>query len=653
MRLSNRSYWSLLALAALLAFGLRWIAVAEYESGHPLADRPVIDERSYDRWARDIAGGEWLGHEIFFQEPLYPYALGVVYRIAGDDPTAQRHAARVVQVGLGALSVLLAAWLASRLFGRASSLIAAFALAVYRPAIWFATLLLKENLFVPELLVVALLLHWALNSGVVRRTRLAWLALGVAVGVGALLRGNLLVLAPCFVAWPIVRTLAARTSLRNAFASAGLAALGVALALAPVAIRNHAVGGRYVLSTSGAGTNFYGGNNLDNPFGVAKEFDWVRGIPEHEADDWRHEAERRLARKLDPSETSSFWLGEALRSIGEHPWFHVVALWHKARLTLGTYEVPDNHFLEWDAKYVAILRAPFPGFAWWGSFGLAGLLLTLFFRRGANAFGANGTLDVALIAFAYLATVIVTVTSDRVRLPLVPFLCVFAAGWIVRVATTRRAIDFLPLALALVFVLVPTYPREQEALDLDERDFDLAAEILADGGDLERASAIASELVHRHPGTPRAISLAADLDQRRARAELARTDISEKDRDRARNVIVDVLERLDSCEPHCNPKERFQIQFLRGSIFQWLGNFESAERDYRAAAEFDPEDPDLSRRLAVTIANRAMEQDFTGDRATALGEALEILTALAKAKRDDDLDRLISDIGRQRDALRR
>ena len=42
-------------------------------------------------------------------------------------------------------------------------------------------------------------------------------------------------------------------------------ALGLALALAPVAWRNHEVGGEWVLTTSQAGSNFYIGNHAGAP----------------------------------------------------------------------------------------------------------------------------------------------------------------------------------------------------------------------------------------------------------------------------------------------------------------------------------------------------------------------------------------------------
>ena len=58
------------------------------------------DARGYDAWAREIAGGEWLGREVFYQAPLYPYFLGVLYSVFGRDLLI----VRLVQACLGALS---------------------------------------------------------------------------------------------------------------------------------------------------------------------------------------------------------------------------------------------------------------------------------------------------------------------------------------------------------------------------------------------------------------------------------------------------------------------------------------------------------------------------------------------------------------------
>ncbi|MCC6407470.1 MAG: glycosyltransferase family 39 protein [Planctomycetes bacterium] len=636
---------SLILVAVLAAaFWLRWTAVAQYERSHPLADRPVIDEQSYDRWAREIAGGDWLGKEIFFQEPLYPYALGALYSTVDGDATAQRKAARRAHVWLGVATVWLVARLARRLFGPAAGLVAGALLAFHGPAIWFPVLLLKENLFLPLFAAFAWLLAVASEPGARRfvASGSAWWAVGALGALGALLRGNMLVLLPCFVLWPLALATLRERAWWRAAGSAACVVLGVLCVLLPVAWRNQVVGGRFVLTTSGAGTNFYGGNNLDNPYGVAKEFDFVRGVPKYEAADWRHEAERRSGRALDPAETSSFWLGETLRSMREHPGFHLRALWRKLRLALGTYEVPDNHFYDWDRAFVPLLAAPLPGFGLVGVLGLAGLLAAAWLARRSSPWPG------AALFVLYLGTIVLTVMSERARLVLVPILAVYAGGWVVHVlgrASERRGLVLGALLLAAPMVLVPTYDAVQRQRDLDERDYNLAMVLLSDGGDLLRVRAIGEAIALRYPGTPRATLLLADVDYRLARRVLDDPKAAASDRSRASDELDRIVASLDAAEGPSNPQERFGVRKLRGAIRQYRGDFAGAERDFREAALFDPEDFELLRRLAVSTANRAMGESDLDARRASLAEAADLLDRLAAREPGDvDLARLAREV---------
>src|SRR5689334_10751104 len=57
------------------AFGVRLTYVIELRDA-PIARILIGDALAYDAWARAIAAGDWLGHEVFYQAPLYPYFLG-------------------------------------------------------------------------------------------------------------------------------------------------------------------------------------------------------------------------------------------------------------------------------------------------------------------------------------------------------------------------------------------------------------------------------------------------------------------------------------------------------------------------------------------------------------------------------------------------
>ena len=101
------------------------------------------DARGYDEWAQRIAGGDWLGHEVFYQAPLYPYLLGVIYAIAGRHLLARPHRPGADRVGVVRAARARRARGCSR--GRAG-IAAGLMLALYAPAIFFDGLLQKSVL---------------------------------------------------------------------------------------------------------------------------------------------------------------------------------------------------------------------------------------------------------------------------------------------------------------------------------------------------------------------------------------------------------------------------------------------------------------------------------------------------------------------------
>ena len=170
---------------------------------------------------------------------------------------AKRTAARHAQSFLGALATVLVYLITRRLFGANAALIAGLGTALYRPLLLMPALLLKPNLFLPVLAALVWVLIGARPAGERPRSWLPWFSAGLLAGCGALLRGNMLLLLPAFVLFPVVRSAferrrgLARGPPRGWIAAAATM-LGVACVLLPVAFRNHAVGGVFALTTSGA-----------------------------------------------------------------------------------------------------------------------------------------------------------------------------------------------------------------------------------------------------------------------------------------------------------------------------------------------------------------------------------------------------------------
>lgn len=414
--------------------------------GTPYFNTLLGDGRGYDQWAQRLAGGDWVGTDVFYQAPLYPYFLGVIYAVAGHDLMA----VRVVQAVLGSLAAVLVAFAAARLVSRPAGIAAGVIVATYAPAIFFDGLIQKSVLDVC-FVAGALATIAGLTTGGHDRKRL-WFLLGVALGALALTRENALVLVGVVAAWAWVGVAHARLTRAAAL---GLFAAGLAVVLAPVAIRNAAVGGGLYLTTAQFGPNFYIGNHAgaDGSYTALK---FGRGSPEYERVDATELAERAAGRTLTPGEVSSYWSGLAWDYIRREPvaWLRLMA--RKAALLVNASETVDTESQESHAEWSWPLRVlgPVTHFGVLVPLALIGVWVTWGDRRRLWVLYAMG--------LAFAAATIAFYVFARYRFPLVPLLAFFAAAGLVRV---RRAWDTRPrietavvLAAATIAAIVCAIP---------------------------------------------------------------------------------------------------------------------------------------------------------------------------------------------------
>jgi 4-amino-4-deoxy-L-arabinose transferase-like glycosyltransferase len=298
-----------LTFDALAVFGLAFVVRALHLANlraSPFLDARLGDAATYDRWARGIAAGDWLGHEVFLQAPLYPYFLGTLYATLGDHPLLVRG----VQCLLSALACALLANAGALLFSRGAGLAAGLLLALYAPSIFLDALIQKSVL---DLFFVCLALWLAVRLSRAPGLRLA-AALGVALGLLVLARENALLLAGVLGLWLLLLPGLARP---RRLALAAAFAAGVGATLAPVALRNWWVGGELHLTSSQFGFNFFVGNNAGATGGYSP-IDPRHGV-EHERRDNFEIAERAVGRRLSPREASEYWTQQALAYITSQP----------------------------------------------------------------------------------------------------------------------------------------------------------------------------------------------------------------------------------------------------------------------------------------------------------------------------------------------
>ncbi len=406
----------------------------------PFFDVLMGDSRGYDEWAQRIARGEWIGRDVFYQAPLYPYFLGVIYAVAGRSLTV----VRVVQAILGAASCTLIAAAARRLFSPAAGLVAGLMLALYAPAIFFDGLLQKATL---DVFFVCLAMYFVarLAAGDARK-RSDWLSLGLTIGALTLTRENAIVFIAVIGAWAI-----ARASVK----AAAVFALGVAVVVAPVAIRNSLVGGGFYITTSQLGPNLYIGNH-SGADGSYQSLRYGRGAPEYERQDATDLAEQALHRRLTPGEVSSYWTDRALDFMTSQPgaWLRLVG--RKIVLLTNATEMIDTESQATHAEWSWPLRilGPIGHFGVLVPLAAIGLVVTWPDRRRL-------WILYALIA-AYAASVVLFYVFARYRYPLVPMLMLLAAAGIVGIrAVQPRALSIAALALLVVFTNWPVVSAEE------------------------------------------------------------------------------------------------------------------------------------------------------------------------------------------------
>ena len=63
---------------------LRAFYLQDFWAESPFSTALISDTAIFDRWARQIAGGDWLsGTNVFVLPPLYAYLLGLFYFVIG------------------------------------------------------------------------------------------------------------------------------------------------------------------------------------------------------------------------------------------------------------------------------------------------------------------------------------------------------------------------------------------------------------------------------------------------------------------------------------------------------------------------------------------------------------------------------------------
>ena len=418
------------------AFFVRLIYLLQIES-IPLFYNLAGDGRTYDEWAQRIAAGDWLGQEVFYQAPLYPYFLGLLQAVLGHNLWL----IRFIQVIFGSLSCGLIFLVGQQLFSRQAGIVSGLILAFYAPAIFFDGLIEKSIL---DLFLLSLLL-WLLCRGSEQQHWRHWVAIGPVLGLLGLSRENALILAFVVPLW--IALYFSREPARIRLCWIGIFLAGVLVVLAPVGLRNLTVGGEFTLTTSQFGPNFFIGNHpsADGTYGSVRK---VIGEPQLEGNDARRLAERSLRRTLTPGEVSAYWFGQSWSYMRSQPWGWIKLMTKKWLLVWNAREIEDSDDFYIYQQWSWLLWV----FGWINHFGILTPLAAVGLWLSRSQWRRLWLLYAMTFSLAFSVTIFYV--FGRYRFPVVPLLALFAGAGVVGFVTLYNNRAWRPLVATVGILLI-------------------------------------------------------------------------------------------------------------------------------------------------------------------------------------------------------
>lgn len=444
---SNEEY-RYLSIIVIAGFILRFLYVIETQ-GTPFFQNLFSDSGIYYDLALKISGGDWIGNQVFFMSPGYPYFLAIIFTILGKSILA----VRLIQVFLNCINIVIIYLTARRLHSKQASYASAVIAAISSSFIFYSGAVLLEVL---QTFILSIFLYIISNKNLVEDKRnLLWA--GITLGIAGLFRANILLLFPVFLIWFIVKSIKTDTKQKLYYRALLYFSLGCLVPVLLVTARNYLVGNDFVLISSNGGINFYLGNN-ENSLGIYKtpqDFDFFKDLS------GRKYAEQISGRRLTPSEASAYWLDNSLDYIEKNPvdWLELTG--KKILFFFDDNENPQSSIMNpsfFSENYSTILSLPLPGFFIIFIISVFGFFLT-FDRRREYVL-------IYLFIITYVAATVIFFITGRFRVASLPVFIIFAGigiieGYAVIKSNIYRKLIVPTVAAILitsaVMMLIPKY----------------------------------------------------------------------------------------------------------------------------------------------------------------------------------------------------
>ncbi|MBW1800872.1 MAG: glycosyltransferase family 39 protein, partial [Deltaproteobacteria bacterium] len=392
-----------------------------YMMKNPLYDVPLGGHLPYLILAEKIASGDILPINAPFSlnSPLFPYILGIEYRIFG---VGQFLFVRLIGILLDCATCVIIAALGKRHFGLIGGLFSGLLAALYGPMIFYAAELtaVPYTLFFVTMSVL-LLDRNGKNAGHL----LAGLLLGLAIGT----RPNLIILALLMLSTPVL------FRRKRAFTKSMLMGLGILLMILPITMANYIISGKWVLLTTSGGHNFYLGHRTHSKAG----YTLPQSLDGDIFTNMKRLAEEAEGRRFEDHDVSSYYVKKALTHIRNNPLWELKITFKKLMAALNHHEATNyvNYYFQKDISPVLKYSIGF------GILFPLALLGWVFHPKKWILFFPIVASLLSIILFFHIA---------RMRMPMIPFLAVFAGGGVRMLFSTIKTSRYSTLALCAVIL---------------------------------------------------------------------------------------------------------------------------------------------------------------------------------------------------------
>jgi 4-amino-4-deoxy-L-arabinose transferase-like glycosyltransferase len=429
----------------IISITVRLIYFFEIKS-NPFFENPITDSLWHDQWALAITQGDWLGTQAFFRAPLYPYFLAFLYFIFGHDYMLPR----LIQFIFGSISCVLIYLISKRLFNRSVGIIAALISAFYGVFIYFEGELLITSLVI----FINLLLFYVLLRGIKKPSRLIWVLAGILFGLSAIARPTILIFLLGILAWLVIEK---RKIQLKAICLCII--LGACIIILPVTLRNYLVEKDFVLISSQGGINYFIGNNpgSDGKTALAPSMDKPpQGVEDHIWFSSVKVAERNTGKSMKSSEISTYWFKRGLDFGIQNPVAFIKLQFRKLYYFWNAFELESNKNIYMYRKFSQLFKILVWVFGIAFPFGIicplsiVGMLLCR--KKWRKLFLLYSFI------FLYMLAVIAFFVTARFRMPVIPFLIIFASYaiyWFYRKINGQNyRVMIIPSVIFLISVLV-------------------------------------------------------------------------------------------------------------------------------------------------------------------------------------------------------